>query len=270
MDERLKRLIRAVVPARWLEPIIRRHFRICWTGDYPTWAAANRRARGYADAAILARVVEATRQVRDGTAAYERDGLIFTEPTVSRDLVASLRTATPADGRLSVLDFGGALGSIYWQLRSWLDALPDVRWLVVEQPHFVAAGRREFTSKRLLFYDSVDACLAQERPGVLLLGGVLPYLPEPHAQLANLAGRGFDHVLIDRTGIVDRAADRLTVQHLPRRVYRASYPCWFFNRARLLEHFRPAYDLLCEYRNEDGAGSGFVFQGYHLRRRGVT
>ncbi len=267
MDERLKSVLRAVVPKRLLEPIVRRYLRICWVGDYPTWAQAARRARGYADAGIFARVLEATRQVRDGKAAFERDGLIFTEPTVSPDLARALVAAIPEDGRLSVLDFGGALGSVYWQLRSWLDALATVRWSVVEQPHFVAAGRREFTSDRLRFYASIDECLGHERPGVLLLGGVLPYLPEPHALLADVAGRSFDHVLIDRTGIIDRAADRLTVQHLPRRVYRASYPCWFFNRTRLLQHFNPAYELIHEYRNEDGAGSGFVFQGFHLRRR---
>jgi putative methyltransferase (TIGR04325 family) len=34
------------------------------------------------------------------------------------------------------------LGSSYFQNRKFLQSLPDVRWNVVEQPHYVDAGRK--------------------------------------------------------------------------------------------------------------------------------
>jgi putative methyltransferase (TIGR04325 family) len=266
MDERIKRAIRAVIPSRMLDPIVKRFFRIRWTGDYASWAAAALHSRGYGDASILDRVIAATRLVRDGAAAYERDGVAFAQPAVSPGLLAGLQAAVPAGGRLSVLDFGGALGSAYWQHRAWLDTLAEVRWSVVEQTHFVQVGRTEFTDNRLRFYGSIEECMAHEQPAVLLLSGVLPYLPEPHALLALASRLNFDYVLIDRTGIVDRPSDRLTVQQVPRSLYRASYPCWFFNRAQLLAHFMPRYELLHEYIADDGLDAGVVFKGFQLRR----
>lgn len=261
-----KKLARATLPKAWLERLVQRYFRLHWAGDYPSWTAACADAGGYDAPAILARVLAANRQVRDGQAAYERDGVVFAEPAVNPPLLAGLQAAV-VGGRLSVLDFGGALGSTYWQHRVWLDTVPVVHWSVVEQAHYVRAGRTEFAGERLRFYLSVEECLGQEKPQVLLLSSVVPYLAEPHVFLADMAGRGFGHILIDRTGIIDRPADRLTVQHVPRSIYAASYPCWFFNRDRLLAHFASGYELLHEYTNEDGAGSGAVFQGFHLRRR---
>ncbi len=48
-----------------------------WFGDYPSWEAAEKDCDGYDSAAITARVVTATRQVRDGKAALERDSVLF-------------------------------------------------------------------------------------------------------------------------------------------------------------------------------------------------
>lgn len=239
-------------------------------GDFASWSEAVRHSRGYDDTSILDRVIAATRLVRDGAAAFERDGVAFAEAATNHALLDGLKAAVPAGGRLSVLDFGGAIGSVYWQHRAWLDTLAEVRWSVVEQAHFVQAGRAEFADNRLRFYGSIEECIAHERPAVLLLSGVLPYLPEPHVLLASVSRLGFDHILIDRTGIVGRPADRLTVQKVPRSLYKASYPCWFFNRERLLAHFLPQYELLREYGTEDGVDAGFVFKGFQFRRTSVA
>ena len=267
--EGIKRAIRAVVPPSVLDPIIQRLLRNRWEGDYESWAAAARRTRGYDEGSILDRVVASTRLVRDGVATFERDGVAFCEAAVQPHLLAGLQAAVRDGCELSVLDFGGSLGSLYWQLRGWLETQEKVRWSVVEQAHYVRAGSSEFADGRLRFFASIEECLERECPDVLLLAGVLPYLAEPHALLESVADRGFAHILIDRTGVIDRSTDRLTVQHVPRRIHKASYPCWFFNRERLLGHFACSYDLLREYTNDDGAGSGFGFKGFHLRRRHV-
>ncbi len=267
--ERIKQAIRAVVPHGLLDPIIRRFFRVRWVGDYATWAEAMRAADGYAEGAILERVVAAARRVRDGEAAYERDGVAFMQPAVNLPVLSGLQATVPAGGRLAVLDLGGSLGSVYWQHRNWLGTLSHVRWSVVEQEHFVRVGRAEFSNGHLRFYSSFENCLAHERPDVLLLSGVIPYLESPHELLATVVRHGFTHILIDRTGIIARAKDRLTVQHVPLNLYRASYPCWFLNRERLLAHFAPDYELLHEYINEDGAENGVVFKGFQFKRRAL-
>jgi putative methyltransferase (TIGR04325 family) len=263
----LRRAVRAFVPARWLRPIEERFFRVRWTGDYASWAEARASSSGYEVEEILAKVAMATREVRDGRAVGERDGVLFPERVRNTGLLDCLaRVARNAERPIGVLDFGGALGSLYWQHRPELREIGDVRWHIVEQPNFVALGRREFESEQLSFFTDVASACAGLSPDILLLSSVLPYLESPHAIAAALAQRGFGRALIDRTGIIDRAEDVLTVQHVPRNIHRARYPCWFFNRERLLADFRPDYTLRREWLTGDGRG-GWVFKSFVLERR---
>jgi putative methyltransferase (TIGR04325 family) len=93
-------------------------------------------------------------RVRDGECAYERDGVVFEEVQLSFPVLAGLLRASAADaGRLAVIDFGGALGSSYYQCRKFLSLLPDLAWAVVEQENFVRCGREEFA------YDAIERAL---------------------------------------------------------------------------------------------------------------
>jgi putative methyltransferase (TIGR04325 family) len=259
--QRLRRGALTLGPVRhWRDRVAR----VRWEGDYPTWAEAEARAGGYDAPSILERVLVAARRARDGDAAYERDGVAFAASNVEApvlDLLQAALARTPQ--RLVVVDFGGALGSLYWQHRAWLAGVPEVRWHVVEQLHFVAAGRREFANDQLRFFSTLDEACAGVAPAVLILRSVLPYLPEPYALLNEIAPRRVPAVLIDRTSIVDRPRDRITLQHVPARIYRATYPCRFFNRERLLAPFARDYALRAEYDTSDGAGE-FRFKGFRL------
>jgi putative methyltransferase (TIGR04325 family) len=235
-------------------------------GDYASWAAARADSAGYDDDGILEKTLAAARAVRDGRAAWERDSVLFSEPAANAPVLAALRRAA-ADGRgLNLVDFGGALGSLWWQHRAWLADLGHVRWSVVEQPHWVEAGRREFTTDSLRFYATLDECCATERPTVVLLSSVLPYLERPHELLADIRRRDFRHVIVDRTAFTPRGRDRLTVQRVPASIYAASYPCWFFDRAELLRTFSPAWRVVEEWVTADEADIDGEHRGLHLEK----
>jgi putative methyltransferase (TIGR04325 family) len=252
MSAAWKNAVKAVVPRAWRRFARRLVSGPVYEGDYASWAAAATASRGYADAAIFEKMLAAGRAVRDGRTAWERDTVLFSEAAANAPLLDALRRAAAAHGgRLNVVDFGGALGSTWWQHRPWLADLAEVRWSVVEQPQVVAAGRREFTGGPLRFYGSLAECCAAERPEVVLLSSVLPYLEAPHALLEDVRARGFRHVIIDRTGFVARGRDRLTVQHAPREIYAASYPCWFFDRAALLRPFAAGWRIVAEWPTGD-------------------
>ncbi len=252
---RLRRLARRLVQA----PV--------YTGDYDTWPAAAVASRGYADEAIFEKTLAAARAVRDGRAAWERDTVLFSAAAANAPLLAALRRAAGAEGgRLKLVDFGGALGSTWWQHRPWLADLIEVRWNVVEQARLVAAGRREFTGGPLRFYSSLAECEAVEQPLVVLLSSVLPYVPEPHALLAEVCRGPFRHVIIDRTGFVARGRDRLTVQQVPPSIYRASYPCWFFDRRALLQPFAAGWRIVAEWPTGDEVDIDAEFRGLMLEK----
>lgn len=266
---KLKTLAKRFLPEAWLHRLLKWREPRVYRGDYATWAEARAKSDGYDSAAILRNVIEATRAVRDGRATWERDTVLFYEPKPHEPLLDALRTAAAgeADGRLSVLDFGGALGSTWWQHRSWLADFPGLRWSVVEQAGFVEVGRREFTVGALRFYDSLDGCFAAEHPNVVLLSSVLPYVENPHALLADLASRDCCTLIVDRTGFTTMGRDWLAVQHVPASIYEASYPCWFFDRDRLLAPLLAAnWKVVSEWPTFDGTGHGFEYRGLVMKK----
>jgi putative methyltransferase (TIGR04325 family) len=263
----LKRLARTLLPKVWLDPLVQRFYRVRWEGDFPDWPAASQASTGYDTAEILATVRGAARRVRDGRARYERDGVAFQEEPAAWPALPHLRRhAAQRAGRLHVLDFGGALGSTYFQYRRQLTEVHTLHWDVVEQAAFVVAGQREFQTAELRFFSTLEAALAGGEPDVLLLSGVLQCLEAPHAWLADFLHRVWPVIILDRVALHGGERDRLTVQRVPRSIYRASYPAWFFQRDRLLAHFAADYELVAEFPNGDAGASGFEFKGFVFAR----
>ena len=214
-----------------------------FSGDYAAWADAAVLSSGYDQPAILEKVRQAALAVKHGNAAFERDSVTFAEPATNWPVLASLMSlAALAGGSLHVVDFGGSLGSLYFQHRVFLDQLRDVSWTVVEQPHFVRIGQTELADGRLKFADCIpETCPSGSTTG-LILSSVLHYLPDPHDVLRSLLKNSWQGVILDRTAFVStRPSDRLTVQRVPAEIYSASYPAWFFSPGSLEKHFQERF-----------------------------
>lgn len=198
-------------------------------GDYESWTQAVEVAQGYDAEAILETQLKSARLVRDGIAIYERDSVVFDEIEYFFPLLAGLLYAASRNGNsLNVLDFGGALGSSYFQNRHMLSHLRELNWCVVEQPHFVATGKAEFEDQSLKFFETINACWAAFPPQVVLLSSVLQYLEHPVTALCDIAAMNPPLILIDRTPVFDSGRERIVVQTVPPSIYPASYACRIF------------------------------------------
>lgn len=241
-----------------------------WTayaGRYGSWEDALRESSGYDSAIILNRVLEATRKVASSPGLWERDSVVFDSNEVNQPVLdCLLAVAVAAGGRLSVLDFGGSLGSVWWQHRTHLAHLPQIRWCVVEQPTFADIGRKEFQTNELRFYETVETCIARESPNVILLSSVLPYVRKPYELIDTLSETDCDDMIIDRTGFTSGDKDLLTVQYVPSNIYRASYPCWFLSEPRFLAKVGENWDVRKRWDNSDSVSRPFFYQGLFLRR----
>ena len=214
---------------------------ITFAGDYQTWTEAQRASDGYDTPVILERTFASLQRVKRGDAVFERDSVLFDTPQYSFPvLTALLRAALEGRSRLSVADVGGSLGSSYFQCRSLLQAVDIVEWSVIEQAAYVRCGREHFEDRELRFYETIDECRAERQPGVLLLSGVLQYLPDPYSALEQLLSHRLPHVIVDRTAFLASGRDRLTVQTVPDNIYPASYPAWFLSEGRVVGCLRAA------------------------------
>jgi putative methyltransferase (TIGR04325 family) len=245
---------------------------IRFKGNYSSWDAAQTEAEGYDAELILKRVLRATLAVKAGQAAFERDGVPFAKPDYPFPLLAGLmRVAALDGGRLNVLDFGGALGSTYFQCRPWLKGLPSLKWLVVEQPHFVACGRAQIADGTLEFVEQIEDCIGEGRPNVAILSSVLQYVPKPDDVLQRIAALGVRHVIVDRTPVIEAEHDIIAVQVVPSRIVRSKYPVRLFSRRGFLARMERDYRLIASFQALDGVlGDLFrrvEFKGFIFERR---
>ena len=150
-------LIRDLVP-----PIVLRLYRnvvgeVCYTGNYTTWEEAQQVSTGYDSDLILEKVRDSLSKVKNGEAVYERDSVLFDKVQYSWPLLAGLLwIAAQKENRLNLVDFGGSLGSTYYQNRKFLSHLMEVHWSIVEQKKFAECGKRDFENDHLKFYDDLD------------------------------------------------------------------------------------------------------------------
>ncbi len=185
-----------------------------------------------------------------------------------------LRAALENNGSLNVLDFGGALGSSYFQCRDFLAQVLPLRWRVVEQLKYVECGRREFDNDILGFFDSIAAAAQAARPQVILASGVLQYMPDPDLILGHFAQTGADYIVIDRTPFTLSGKQIISVQTVPESINRSSYPLWLFNEDQLKAPLMDSYKEIANFDAVDGTlgiGSlracfrGMVFQNRIIR-----
>jgi putative methyltransferase (TIGR04325 family) len=169
--------------------------------------------------------------------------------------------AAQNEGRLNVLDFGGSLGSTYYQNKLFLDSLKDVNWCIVEQKGFVKIGMEEFATKDLHFFNNIEDCLESFDVDVILLSSVLQYLEDPFAMIEKIKSLRIKNIIIDRTPFVS-GRDRITIQKVMPTIYKASYPCWFFNKSKFEDSFLPEYKLLLDFKALDRANISSEFRGY--------
>lgn len=221
---------------KWLRPK-----KYGWFGNYNSWQEASALTEGYNKTNILDKTKAALLKVKNGEAVYERDTVLFDKKEYPYPLITYLLQQGRA---LNILDFGGSLGTTYYQVR---DFVTPGSWHIVEQAHYVNCGKELFENDILKFHYSIADCLASTPIDVVILSSVLQFLPDPHTFLHSLVQYGFERIIIDRTFFTNGTHDRLTVQHVWPSVYEASYPAWFFEEQKFLLHFKNEYTLLGEF-----------------------
>ncbi len=252
----IKRFIVSLTPpviTTWYRRRSTRNRKFGFIKEYATWQDARNHATGYDS--DIEKVFHSAIQVKNGTAVYERDGVIVDKIRHSWHLLASLLwIATRNDNKLNVLDFGGALGTSYFQNRNFLSHLKRLQWRIVEQPKFVAYGKKFFEDKHLTFHDNqeIEELARVEKPTVVLISSSLQYIESPYETLGRLLALNPRYVIFDKIPFLpDKNKDHIVVQKVSPSIYDASYPCWVFGLKKFFSFFEEHGYRLVEQINHD-------------------
>jgi putative methyltransferase (TIGR04325 family) len=197
-------------------------------GDFRSWKAARAASGQYqTDLNIYGRLAE---EVRIG------------QRKSSRLLSPLLSAIHLAGGRARVLDFGGNLGLVYFDVSRLTSNCID-SWNVVDLPEIVAYGNRHFADQKLHFFQTIDEASAFDKPNVVLCFHVLQYLESPFEYLSRLIALDPDMFVLHEFPVADR--ERFMVQHLMPELGGGSRPIRIFNQNDVTEAFI-GYELVEE------------------------
>jgi putative methyltransferase (TIGR04325 family) len=240
-------------------------------GNVSTWEGAVTLCTGYDAEVILEKALGATLKVKFGEVAYERDSVLFDKIQYSWPVTAALMwSAAKNGGELHVLDFGGSLGTSYFQNRKFLSSLKSISWSVVEQEHFVGAGRNYIEDEIIKFYLSIDEFLETKHPSLILLSSVAQYLPDLDDFFRKINAINASVLVFDRTPFFSGLEHKVCIQRVSQRIYDASYPMWILSKSKLIHHL-DKWSLIESFACPEGRfklenGDEFEFSGLIFER----
>lgn len=262
----MENMLRDLIPPVILKITQRMRRRYGYFGNFKNWEAAKVASSGYDSDVILNKVKDALLKVKSGEAVYERDSVLFDKIQYSWPLLAGLLwIASQNRNRLNLIDYGGSLGSSYYQNKKFLLHLDELRWNIVEQEKFVECGKRYFENEHVNFYYDLDTCIKEQNPDSILFSSVIQYIEDPYSLLEKVINIGFKYIIFDRTPFLEKGDDRITIQKVPPEIYPASYPAWFFNLKKFLDFFSEKYELVADFESADTTNVAATFKGFIFR-----
>jgi putative methyltransferase (TIGR04325 family) len=260
---------------KWIPPVLFDVLRIAnprlisLSGHYNSWDDAMAQCKGYDQSIIFEKTLASALEVKNGNKPFERDSVLFDQIVYSWPILASLNWAAAQDsGNLRVLDFGGALGTSYFQNKKFIDHLSEVSWHIVEQPKLAELGNKYLKDDFLSFSSNVEDGFRFFRPNFVLLSSVLQYIEDPFDVIANLANRDVSVIALDRTPFLKE--DQKTFiqkQSVPSQIYSASYPCYLFNEIEITSAFRNyGYQLVESFHSLDKLSTKATWKGMIFKK----
>ena len=137
------------------------------------------------------------------------------------------------DGKLSVFDFGGNAGNLFYSYSPYLKSFGALDWTVFDIPPVLEEGRRiaaERNAAGLTFASSPSELRADQ---VLLASGFLHYWKGTIAEFLQQFPIRPRHVIVNRTPISERQAPFVVVQQ----TRTVAHPCVVRNADALISEF---------------------------------
>jgi putative methyltransferase (TIGR04325 family) len=111
---------------------------------------------------------------------------------------------------INVLDFGGACGAHYYELRRLLPKQIRLNWCVIETPPMVSAANHINGNKELIFSDSISR--VDKKIDFVCTSGALQYCSDPYAQLRSLMNINPDYMFFSRMSFHQGDKDVIFIQ----------------------------------------------------------
>lgn len=196
----------------------------------------------------------------------ESDETVSIVETTAYSLMSILNPVIEnASKEINVLDFGGACGAHYFQLRKLIDKNLKINWVVVETPTMVKYAKELETDELSFCSNFADALKKLGKVDLLHTSGTLQCVDEPLKYLNDILNCNAKWLLFNRLGLNKIDRDVVSIhssklswngigEGLPEgykdRVIK--YPFTFMSEKTFLENLGRKYALTAKFLDESG------------------
>ena len=212
-------------------------------GPFKSWDKAKRYSRGYNDKKILEKVITAVKFCQKNKNFFERDGTVIKDKKYPKKIINFLNKKYKGK-TLNVLDYGGSLGSFYFQNIKKLNSIKKVSWSIVEQKSYVDTGNKIFKKKKISFFNNLDFVLKKFVPNVVLFSNSLQYIKN-YEKILNKIFKisSVKHIIVDRLIVTKNNKNLIFIQKNPKHHNYTSYPIVFFSKKIFLNIFKNSFTM---------------------------
>jgi len=242
--------------------ILRRQIKL--SGNYKSWEQALKLSNGYNDNRIFERTIKSAEIVLSKKAKFERDSFLFYKESYDETFLSINKKIKKKIKKIYLCDFGGSLGSLYFQHRSFLKS-STIEWNILEQKHLVKYARDKIKIKNLNFFYNFNFLL-KKKINVVLFSSSLQYLKNPYQILDKIIKKKIPNIIIHRSPFI-QTAEIIKIQHVPKHIYEASYPIRILNINKICKKLNKAgYKINTKYKIKEGIG-GYFYETFYFERK---
>lgn len=205
-----------------------------FVGPFKSWKEANINSSGYHNEDYFNKVLTNILFSKDIDHIYERDSELVYDKKYPLRIINFINHNFK--NKLKVIDFGGSLGSFFFQNKSKIKS-KSIKWAIYEQKSLFKIGKKFITHKNVFFFNKMSE-IKKLKPHVILFSSVLEYLHNPKKHINDLLKiKSIRFVIIDRLLISNSNIDEIYVQKNPKKYFSMSYPCRIFSKKNFLFNY---------------------------------
>jgi putative methyltransferase (TIGR04325 family) len=246
----VRRFLKGAVPLFIYERIKARRSPIKYEYGFKNWSDAKAASIGYSEDSILQKISSQTVLMVESNSGWVRDGFYFNQVQINYEILSFVALHSAKGQPLRVIDFGGGLGTSYFQNRNILEKFGiKVCWNIIEQPNFVAEGKLVLGSvPNLHFFETLtDASVTSL--DLVLFSSVLEYLEDSYQFLEEIMRLEMKPlgILIDRSPIDLIDNEKYLVQNVEQSIHQAKLPLRILGQDRIVAILSSDYELLSDW-----------------------
>jgi putative methyltransferase (TIGR04325 family) len=211
-----------------------------YTGPFKTWNEAKKLSHGYHHKEIFNKTKKAAIEILKKNYGYERDSVIFYDNNYNKYLVSKINSLKKKT--VNILDYGGSLGSIYFQNKKKINK--KIVWSIIDLKKIIQEGKKNFESRDLKFFFSLENYQKKILPDILILSSSLQYLKNYNAILSRLVSLRPKYIFILKTPFSEKKQNQIFIQKIPKNIYNSSCPFWRLDLGALFKLLSNKYKLL--------------------------